>query len=135
MTDDIVARLWHEGDDEAVEALRFQEASIRRLERKLTAAEARTRELENIATNAASMVKAMGSACDDLRARLSTIEAETIERCAGMADDEAASCVARSNASPVGSIDRHRHNTAFHSAANIAAAIRQLAREVQHEAE
>lgn len=44
MTDDLVARLRHEGDDEAVEALRFQEASIRRLERKLAAAEAKEHE-------------------------------------------------------------------------------------------
>lgn len=44
MTDDFVARLRHEGDDEAVEALRFQEASIRRLERELAAAEAKERE-------------------------------------------------------------------------------------------
>jgi hypothetical protein len=44
MTDDLVARLRLEGDDEAVEALRFQEASIRRLERKLAAAEAKEHE-------------------------------------------------------------------------------------------
>lgn len=41
MTNDLVARLRHEGDDEAVEALRLQEASIRRLVRKLAAAEAK----------------------------------------------------------------------------------------------
>lgn len=40
MTDDLVARLRHEGDDEAVEALRFQEASIRRLVRKIAAVRA-----------------------------------------------------------------------------------------------
>lgn len=46
MTNDLVEWLRLEGDDEAAEALQFQEASIRRLERRLAAAEARVRELE-----------------------------------------------------------------------------------------
>lgn len=55
------------------------------------------------------------------------LDAETVERCIDGADAEAKRCADASNASS--GADLYRHNTAFHSASNIAAAIRALSQE------
>ena len=100
----------------------------------LDAAEARARELEvELAATEAERRTAVEE-MQRYRDRLSTIEAETIERCAELADCYADECDAASFSSTVAdqvSALRSKEQ----AAREIAAAIRQLAKEVKHEVE
>lgn len=91
----------------------------------IEAAEARVRELEAMVTRLHDELDIANANHRQMAKQL----ADAYERCAKVADDEVALCDARAGSSAPGSIDMFRHNTAFHSAANIAAAIRQLTKE------
>lgn len=141
MTDDIVARLRHEQELCAVMGDTKSGALVGEAADSLEASEARVRELEaevealtNNGEALARVVNDMRGAGLALKSRLSTIEAETIERCAEVADCYADECDAASFASTVAeqvSALRSKEQAAH----EIAAAIRQLAKEVKHEAE
>ena len=93
MTDDIVARLRHEQELCAVMGDTKSGALVGEAADSLEASEARVRELEaevealtNNGEALARVVNDMRGAGLALKSRLSTIEAETIERCARIAD-------------------------------------------------